>query len=183
MNKERPPNPNCQYCYGSGHRFFHSDDCGDELCALNGDMHSCAGKLEPCPCALSSQHCDLGVGCEETGACYAEAHGEHDRCGRPTQELQPTFKEIAERQDAEDQIERLSVENHALRERNKALLREATTWNAALTSVCAQMELLRKGHPRLEVRYWTGAFWDPLYGVRLDECLAALLAAPKEATK
>lgn len=26
--------------------------------------------------------CDLGVGCEEYGVCYAEAHGEPERCGR-----------------------------------------------------------------------------------------------------
>lgn len=28
-------------------------------------------------------HCTLGVGCDEYGVCYAEAHGEPDRCGRP----------------------------------------------------------------------------------------------------
>jgi hypothetical protein len=27
-------------------------------------------------------HCNLGVGCEESGMCYAEAHGEPRRCGR-----------------------------------------------------------------------------------------------------
>lgn len=27
--------------------------------------------------------CTLGVGCDEYGVCYAEAHGEPDRCGRP----------------------------------------------------------------------------------------------------
>lgn len=28
--------------------------------------------------------CDMGVGCEEAGVCYATAHGEPDRCGQPT---------------------------------------------------------------------------------------------------
>ena len=29
------------------------------------------------------QHtCNMGVGCEESGVCYAVAHGEPDRCGR-----------------------------------------------------------------------------------------------------
>lgn len=27
--------------------------------------------------------CDLGVGCDETGSCYALAHGRPDMCGRP----------------------------------------------------------------------------------------------------
>lgn len=26
--------------------------------------------------------CNMGVGCEEYGVCYAEANGEPDRCGR-----------------------------------------------------------------------------------------------------
>jgi hypothetical protein len=29
-------------------------------------------------------NCDMGVGCEEVGICYAEAHGEPDRCSRWT---------------------------------------------------------------------------------------------------
>ena len=29
------------------------------------------------------QHvCDMGVGCEEAGVCYAAVHGEPERCGR-----------------------------------------------------------------------------------------------------
>lgn len=27
-------------------------------------------------------NCTLGVGCEETGVCFAEAHGNMDQCGR-----------------------------------------------------------------------------------------------------
>lgn len=26
--------------------------------------------------------CNMGVGCEEYGVCYAAAHGEPERCGR-----------------------------------------------------------------------------------------------------
>ncbi|MBW9102896.1 phage Gp37/Gp68 family protein [Paraburkholderia phenoliruptrix] len=33
----------------SGEYFGHADDCGDDLCALNGDIHSCAGQLFPQP--------------------------------------------------------------------------------------------------------------------------------------
>ena len=28
--------------------------------------------------------CDMGVGCEEAGICYAEDHGEPVRCGKQT---------------------------------------------------------------------------------------------------
>lgn len=30
--------------------------------------------------------CTMGVGCEEYGVCYAEAHGEPDRCPVPTEQ-------------------------------------------------------------------------------------------------
>jgi hypothetical protein len=30
--------------------------------------------------------CNIGVGCEETGICYAEANGQPEQCGRPTAE-------------------------------------------------------------------------------------------------
>ena len=26
--------------------------------------------------------CTMGIGCDETGVCYAEAHGQPERCGR-----------------------------------------------------------------------------------------------------
>ena len=28
-----------------------------------------------------NERCNLGVGCEEAGVCFALAHGEPDRCG------------------------------------------------------------------------------------------------------
>ena len=40
----------CEHCHGSGEVLMHTDDCDDELCALNGDQHSCAGKVEDCQC-------------------------------------------------------------------------------------------------------------------------------------
>ena len=33
-------------------------------------------------------------------------------------------------------------------------------------------------HPRLEVRYWTGKYWEPLYGARFHEVLNALDLTP-----
>ena len=41
-------NETCPDCNGAGEVFTHADDCTDDLCALNGDMHSCSGKVEPC---------------------------------------------------------------------------------------------------------------------------------------
>lgn len=40
----------CEYCHGEGEVFGHAEDCRDDLCALNGDMHSCVGRLLPCNC-------------------------------------------------------------------------------------------------------------------------------------
>lgn len=44
------PNPGCQECWGTGEVFGHAADCDDDLCALNGDMHSCVGQLDRCHC-------------------------------------------------------------------------------------------------------------------------------------
>lgn len=46
--------PLCIHCGDTGEVFGHADDCTDDLCALNGDMHSCAGKVEPCHCSAGS---------------------------------------------------------------------------------------------------------------------------------
>ena len=42
---------NCETCGGTGEYFSHAEDCQDDLCALNGDMHSCAGQVVQCDCA------------------------------------------------------------------------------------------------------------------------------------
>ena len=41
----------CELCNGTHEVFSHADDCSDDLCALNGDEHSCEGKVDPCSCA------------------------------------------------------------------------------------------------------------------------------------
>jgi hypothetical protein len=40
----------CDLCNGAGERFEHADDCDDDLCALNGDQHSCTGQVVTCSC-------------------------------------------------------------------------------------------------------------------------------------
>lgn len=42
--------PVCEYCLGAGVLFEHARDCRDDLCALNGDEHSCDGEVVPCTC-------------------------------------------------------------------------------------------------------------------------------------
>lgn len=46
-----PAASTCEHCQGNGVIFTHAEDCDDDLCALNGDMHSCVGQLIPCECA------------------------------------------------------------------------------------------------------------------------------------
>lgn len=45
----------CQQCGGAGEIFMHAEDCIDDLCALNGDEHSCSGVLVPCICKESGR--------------------------------------------------------------------------------------------------------------------------------
>ena len=44
------PPAGCEHCGGTGQVFTHAEDCADDLCALNGDEHSCSGRVEPCTC-------------------------------------------------------------------------------------------------------------------------------------
>lgn len=44
------PNALCEGCHGSGEYFTHDRTCDDPLCALNGDVHSCAGQVVECDC-------------------------------------------------------------------------------------------------------------------------------------
>lgn len=48
MTQEQPI---CEHCHGDGVLFEHSRDCRDDLCALNGDEHSCNGEVVPCGCS------------------------------------------------------------------------------------------------------------------------------------
>lgn len=43
----------CDECHGAGEVFTHADDCTDDLCALNGDVHSCLGQVLPCQCSAT----------------------------------------------------------------------------------------------------------------------------------
>lgn len=54
------PIAECAECHGTGEVFGHADDCHDDLCALNGDEHSCSGKVEPCGCT-SPQTRETGI--------------------------------------------------------------------------------------------------------------------------
>lgn len=60
----------CEDCLGTGRRLEHAPSCDDDLCALNGDMHSCAGELVPCWCALGRRG-ELSPGLRR---CYWLAH-------------------------------------------------------------------------------------------------------------
>ena len=42
--------PACALCNGAGELFVHAADCDDDLCALNGDEHSCVGQVVRCEC-------------------------------------------------------------------------------------------------------------------------------------
>jgi hypothetical protein len=44
------PSADCPDCHGTGEILVHSINCDDDLCAINGDMHSCAGQLVECQC-------------------------------------------------------------------------------------------------------------------------------------
>lgn len=51
---------------------------------------------------------------------------------------------------------------------------------ANLTDVLGaeRYQKIRRWHPRLEVRYWTGQWWEPLTGEKLDAALDGLEQAP-----
>lgn len=46
------PDPECPWCGGSGERFFHTEGCESDFCALAGGIDDCPGQVEECPCAL-----------------------------------------------------------------------------------------------------------------------------------
>lgn len=77
--------------------------------------------------------------------------------------------------EATGQIEYLDRENHRL-------AREAWTWSKACEAATRKLHILSTHHPRLEVRYWTGSYWEPMYGVALDRLLETLAPAPPAAT-
>lgn len=68
--------PACDACHGVGEYFGHSSDCNDDLCALNGDQHSCVGQVEKCNCVKPAQAEGVSVvnydPCEEIRRQHAE---------------------------------------------------------------------------------------------------------------
>ena len=58
------------------------------------------------------------------------------------------------------------------------LRREAHAWSKACEDATTKLYKLSTHHPRLEVRYWTGKYWEPLYGARFHEVLNALDLTP-----
>ena len=50
MNDQRPADPDCEYCGGSGERYWHTEDCRSDFCALAGGIEDCLGQVGPCPC-------------------------------------------------------------------------------------------------------------------------------------
>lgn len=58
------------------------------------------------------------------------------------------------------------------------LRREAHAWSKACETATTKLYKLSTHHPRLEVRYWTGEYWEPLYGARFHEVLDALDLPP-----
>ena len=57
------------------------------------------------------------------------------------------------------------------------LRREAHAWSKVCEDATTKLYKLST-HPRLEVRYWTGKYWEPLYGARFHEVLNALDLTP-----
>ena len=51
----------CALCGCSGEVFEHSEDCDDDLCALNGDMHSCTGTVRQCACKATASPTAVGT--------------------------------------------------------------------------------------------------------------------------
>ena len=58
------------------------------------------------------------------------------------------------------------------------LRREAQAWSKVCEDATTKLYKLSTHHPRLEVRYWTGKYWEPLYGARFHEVLNALDLTP-----
>lgn len=73
----------------------------------------------------------------------------------------------------------MAEEFEALDLKNHALAREAYTWSKACENASTALHKLRTPHPRLRVEYWTGQWWEPLHGVKLDQTLEALEPAPQ----
>lgn len=79
MNENRIP---CERCQSEGRIYRgHPNDPNprDE-----GPCPVCEGTggelVETQPVTMEDLYCDMGVGCHETGVCFAESQGQPDRC-------------------------------------------------------------------------------------------------------
>lgn len=83
---------------GNGWNIEYDQDCLEGICTVLrkqfGSMlereraNQAATRQEQAYAAelkrVTGAPCDLGVGCDEAGACYADAHGSPQECGRPS---------------------------------------------------------------------------------------------------
>lgn len=66
----------CETCGGTREVLGHAEDCRDDHCALNGDMHSCAGKVEPCPDCLAYAEARYDVHGDEPAGAARDPNGD-----------------------------------------------------------------------------------------------------------
>lgn len=78
----------------------------------------------------------------------------------------------------EREVERWKKAAEANIEENVRLRREAHAWSKVCEAATTKLYKLSAHHPRLEVRYWTGEYWEPLYGARFHEVLDTLELTP-----
>jgi hypothetical protein len=50
----REPNPEHLECGGTGFYLGHTETCINDECALNGDLFSCEGAVQPCDCTIAN---------------------------------------------------------------------------------------------------------------------------------
>jgi len=123
--------------------------------------------------ALAEAHCNLGVGCDEAGTCYAEVHGDPEQCGRTAREIERLYT-LAK---ANNQLARMNADRAtkaeaelanviARQEWGQHLLAEARSRNDTMYLAKQEAErkvdrvkaaLLRRSHPTMDPTY-TAAF-------------------------
>ena len=81
-------------------------------------------------------------------------------------------------QEAAEEATRWKKTAEANIEENVRLRREAHTWSKACEVATTRLHKLSM-HPRIELRYWTGDRWEPMYGPHLDAVLDELEPAPQ----
>jgi hypothetical protein len=75
----------CDHCLDTGRYFTHAEDCRDDLCALNGDMHSCAGQVMRCDCPAGTKaRREICPGCKgeiDPDWCWCGGHMDRHTMG------------------------------------------------------------------------------------------------------